>query len=98
MARPKKPITSATAQYRVGEPTPNEEREARLFKNGVNQAIRIPKEFELPGESVMLRKEGDLLIVRPISHNALADLLNSWGPLKEDFPEVADLPNRQVTL
>ena len=46
----------------------------------------------------MLRKEGDLLIVRPISQNALADLLNSWGPLEEDFPEVADLPNRQVTL
>ena len=33
--------------------SPNERR-VRLFKNGRNQAIRIPREFELPGEEAIL--------------------------------------------
>jgi antitoxin VapB len=38
------------------------ERLVKLFKNGRNQAVRIPREFELPGESAIMRKEGDVLI------------------------------------
>jgi Antidote-toxin recognition MazE, bacterial antitoxin len=38
------------------------ERHVKLFKNGRNQAVRIPREFELPGESAIMRKEGDRLI------------------------------------
>ncbi len=43
------------------------ERHVRLFKNGRNQAIRIPKDFELPGEEAIIRKEGKRLIVEPVS-------------------------------
>jgi antitoxin VapB len=32
------------------------ERHVRLFKNGRNQAVRIPREFELPGEDAIMRK------------------------------------------
>ncbi len=39
------------------------ERHVRLFKNGRNQAVRIPREFELPGEDAIMRKEGDRLII-----------------------------------
>ncbi|MEY3982204.1 MAG: hypothetical protein RLZZ281_1073 [Pseudomonadota bacterium] len=98
MARPKKTKSLPLGPLTVCEPPPIEEREARLFKNGANQAIRIPKEFELPGESVMLRKEGGVLIVRPVSRQPLADLLDSWTPLEEDFPDIADLPDRPVPL
>ena len=38
------------------------ERHVRLFRNGRNQALRIPREFELPGDEAILRKEGDRLI------------------------------------
>ena len=38
------------------------ERHVKLFKNGRNQAVRIPREFEFPGESAIMRKEGDRLI------------------------------------
>ena len=38
----------------------------RLFRNGRNQAIRIPREFELPGEEAMIHKEGDRLIIEPL--------------------------------
>ncbi|MCY3955527.1 MAG: AbrB/MazE/SpoVT family DNA-binding domain-containing protein [Nitrospira sp.] len=39
------------------------ERHVKLFKNGRNQAVRIPREFGLPGEDVLMRKEGDRLII-----------------------------------
>lgn len=38
---------------------------AKVFRNGRNQAIRIPVEFRLPTETVTIEKRGDALIVRP---------------------------------
>lgn len=35
----------------------------RLFRNGRNQALRIPREFGLEGEEALMHKEGDRLIV-----------------------------------
>lgn len=65
------------------------ERHARLFRNGRNQALRIPREFELPGNEVVLHKEGDRLIVVPVKRsNRLAGLLASWGLIDEVFPDV----------
>ena len=64
-------------------------RHARLFRNGRNQALRIPREFELPGNEVILQKEGNRLIVQPVRRvSGLAELLASWKPLKENFPDV----------
>ncbi|MDE2397476.1 MAG: AbrB/MazE/SpoVT family DNA-binding domain-containing protein [Burkholderiales bacterium] len=71
------------------------ERHASLFRNGRNQAVRIPREFELEGTEVLMRKEGDRLILTPIRKNRLLDLLASWTPLDEGLPEVEDLPPQQ---
>lgn len=69
------------------------ERRARLFRNGRNQAVRIPREFELPGEEVIIRKDGDRLIVEPVrKYNNLAELLASWEDIEEEFPEIEDPP------
>ncbi|HRH87602.1 MAG TPA: AbrB/MazE/SpoVT family DNA-binding domain-containing protein [Rubrivivax sp.] len=68
------------------------ERHASLFRNGRNQAVRIPREFELEGNEVLVRKEGERLILTPIRKNRLMDLLASWEPLDEGLPEVEDLP------
>lgn len=41
-------------------------RTASLFKNGRNQAVRLPKDFEFDGISeVEITKEGDAVILRP---------------------------------
>lgn len=41
-------------------------RTVSLFKNGRNQAVRLPKEFEFEGVSeVEISREGDALILRP---------------------------------
>ncbi len=74
------------------------ERHVRLFKNGRNQALRIPREFELPGDEAIIRKEGDRLIVEPIHRPSLLALLATWEPLDEDFPEIEDLPPEPVDL
>jgi antitoxin VapB len=69
------------------------ERHVRLFKNGRNQALRIPREFELSGTGAIVRKEGERLIIEPEKRRLLLDLLRSWKPLDEEFPDVdADQP------
>lgn len=67
-------------------------RRASLFRNGRNQAVRIPREFELEGTEVLMRKQGDRLILSPIRKNRLVELLASWEPLEEGLPNVEDLP------
>jgi antitoxin VapB len=65
-------------------------RHVRLFRNDANQALRIPREFEFPGNEAILRKEGSRLIVEPVQPTSLLALLTAWQPLNEDFPEIAD--------
>ncbi|WP_077728522.1 AbrB/MazE/SpoVT family DNA-binding domain-containing protein [Methylocaldum sp. 14B] len=74
------------------------ERHVRLFKNGRNQALRIPREFELPGNEAIIRKEGDRLIVEPVQRRSLLALLATWEPLDEEFPEIEDFPPDPVDL
>lgn len=74
------------------------ERKVSLFRNGRNQAIRIPREFELPGREALMRREGDRLIVEPIKRKSLIDYLQTAEPLEEDFPEVERSPPRPVEL
>lgn len=69
------------------------ERHVRLFRNGSNQALRIPREFELPGDEAIVRKEGARLIVEPIVRRRdLRELLATLKPLKQSFPEIEDSP------
>lgn len=69
------------------------ERHVRLFRNGRDQALRIPREFELEGDEAIIRKEGDRLIVEPIRKGRLLALLITLEPLDEAFPDVdEDLP------
>ncbi|MGD8941123.1 MAG: AbrB/MazE/SpoVT family DNA-binding domain-containing protein [Gammaproteobacteria bacterium] len=63
-------------------------RHARLFRNGCNQALRIPKEFELEGEEAIIRKEGDKLIIEPVKKGGLLQLLQTLEPIDEEFPDV----------
>jgi antitoxin VapB len=74
------------------------ERHVKLFKNGRNQAVRIPREFELPGEDAIMRKEGEKLIIEPTPPKSLLALLATLAPLDEDFPPIDDLPPDPVAL
>ncbi len=76
------------------------ERHVRLFRNGRNQALRIPREFELQGSEAIIRKEGDRLIVEPIRKGRLLDLLDTLDPLDEAFPDINEdlAPLDDVTI
>jgi antitoxin VapB len=69
---------------------PDNQRHVRLFRNGRNQAVRIPVEFELPGSEAIMSREGNRLVVEPLRKNGLSALLDSWEPM--DFPEIEDHP------
>jgi antitoxin VapB len=74
------------------------ERIVRLFKNGRSQAVRIPREFELPGKEAIMRKEGERLIIEPAPKRSLLELLDSWDPIDEEFPPIEDMPPDPVDL
>jgi antitoxin VapB len=72
------------------------ERRVKLFKNGRNQAVRIPREFELPGDDAIMRKEGEKLIIEPAPQKSLLALLATLTPLEENFPPIPDPAPDQV--
>ena len=76
----------------------NDYRRIKLFKNGRNQAVRIPREFELPGEDAIIRRDGDKLIIEPAPAKSLLAILAELKPLEETFPEVDDAPPSAVAF
>ena len=74
------------------------ERHVKLFKNGRNQAVRIPREFELPGDDAIIRKDGDRLIIEPAPPRSLLALLATLPTLDEEFPPIRDTPAEPVDL
>ncbi len=71
-----------------------EERRVNLFRNGRNQALRIPREWEFDADEALLRFEDGVLIVRPVEREGLLRWLASLAPLDVPFPDVddSDLP------
>ena len=68
----------------------SDQRHVRLFRNGRNQAVRIPVEFELPGVEAIMHRDGDRLVIEPVRKRGLVALLKTMEPLAEEFPEIDD--------
>jgi antitoxin VapB len=75
-------------------------RHVRLFRNGRNQAVRIPREFELEGNEAIMRKEGNRLIVEPVNKGGLLSVLAGLKNLDETFPNIDEkmLPLDDIKL
>lgn len=73
-------------------------RQVSLFRNGANQAVRIPREFELPGTQAMMRKVGNTLVIElvpveyprgsPQAFLQALDEISKLGPCDDEFPDV----------
>lgn len=74
------------------------ERHVKLFKNGRNQVVRIPREFELPGEDAIIRKEGQRLIIEPAAPRLLLAVLATLGTLDEEIPQIENAPAEPLDL
>jgi len=78
------------------------QRKVKLFRNGRNQAVRIPREFELPGDEAVMRREGDRLVIETTARSgpnaALLAVLAALSPLsgEDRFPDVEDAPAEAV--
>lgn len=77
-------------------------REAKLFRNNKSQAVRIPADFEMPGDRVLIHRDGDRLIIEPVHRKNLLDVLARLQPLgpEDQFPDIDGslLPPREIEL
>ena len=74
------------------------ERRVKIFKNGRNQAVRIPREFELPGEDAVMRREDDRLVIKRATPQSLLALLRILKPIEDDFAPIPDTEPKPVKL
>ena len=49
---------------------------AKIFMHGRSQAVRLPKEFRLPGKEVRVRRDGNKLILEPVEVDVATWLAN----------------------
>jgi len=77
-----------------------DQRHVKLFRHGRNQAVRIPVEFELPGDEAIMHRDGDRLVIEPLRKRGLLALLDSMEPFNEPFPDIDEnlLPLRDVKI
>jgi antitoxin VapB len=76
-------------------------KQAKVFKNGRNRAVRIPVEFDFPGDDVTITKEGNRIIIEPVDREEeFFKWLESVDPWEEAFPDVDEglLPLDDVKL
>ena len=91
-------VSEKLPEYAVETPNDAKERHVRLFRNGANQAVRIPKEFELPGKEAIMRREGNRLVIEAVEPKhprgstaalmAALESMKDWEPIAEPFPDV----------
>lgn len=73
-------------------------RHVKLFRNGRNQAIRIPREFELPGTDAILHREGNRLVIEAAPPSSLLVVLRNLEPISELLPDIVDAAPDGVDL
>lgn len=72
---------------------------AKIFMHGRSQAVRLPKEFRLPGTEVSVRKVGSGILLEPIERKfdvkawrAKLDAMGAKDFLPEGRPEQPPWP------
>ena len=66
---------------------------AKIFKNGKNQAVRLPRQFEFNGiKEVLIKKEGDNIVLIPArkSWTSFADLPRAGDDFMSSRPALTD--------
>ena len=58
---------------------------AKLFKHGRSQAVRLPKEFRLPGKEVRVRRIGQSVLLEPIGESFNVD---AWWSKLDEYRDV----------
>lgn len=65
----------------------------KVFKSGNSQAVRLPRDFRIECEEVLIRKQGINIIISPLP-TSWKGFMEDIPPLSDDFSvEGAELPN-----
>lgn len=67
----------------------SKKRKARLFRNGRNQAVRLPVKFEINADEVYVRREGDEIVLTP-KPRSWDTYFEHGKRLADDFPDQID--------
>lgn len=70
-------------------PSTGQPRTARLFRNGSNQAVRLPRDLEIDADEVLIRRDGDSIVLTP-KPRSWDDYFARAQRLTQDFPDVID--------
>ncbi len=98
MAKVKTPVVAYQASSPSRRDALGVEQRAKLFANGRSQAVRLPKEFRMPGSEVSIRREGSRIILEPIEEVSLdaqgwpCDLWERLDEYGQDFPDPEPMP------
>ena len=63
-------------------------RRVKIFHNGRNQAVPIPREFEFECNKVLLRKCGGSIVMEPVRSAGLLATLSRLEPVEDEFPDI----------
>jgi antitoxin VapB len=74
---------------------PVQQRTARLFRNGSNQAVRLPRDLEIDADEVLIRREGDSIVLTP-KPRSWDDYFARGRRLTDDFPDAIGDPHPQA--
>ncbi|HAB19268.1 MAG TPA: AbrB/MazE/SpoVT family DNA-binding domain-containing protein [Verrucomicrobiota bacterium] len=65
---------------------------AKIFRHGGSQAIRLPKAFRFEGTDVLIERQGDDVILKPVPARKYRSFTEIARHLAEMFPEGGDFP------
>lgn len=70
---------------------------AKVFWTGRSQAVRLPKEFRFDTDTVLVRREGDKVVLEP-AHAWPEDYVASFAGVPDDFarPDQGQLDTRET--
>ncbi|HQW81002.1 MAG: AbrB/MazE/SpoVT family DNA-binding domain-containing protein [Rhodanobacteraceae bacterium] len=68
---------------------------AKLFTSGGSQAVRLPREFRMPGEQVRISRDGNRVVLEamPPTGSAMVEALNKFSD--DMFSEGRQQPRMQ---
>ena len=66
---------------------------AKIFMNGRSQAVRLPKEFRMPGDDVFIKRIGNIVILIP-KDSPWSSLVQSLDQFTDDFMESRQQPTQ----
>lgn len=68
---------------------------AKLFLNGQSLAVRLPKEFRVKGKELYIKKQGDAIVLIPMTDNPWQAWKEALHLFSSDFLEERAQPKIQ---